>query len=133
MASISKAPLRVARPTNNIDTLLDLYGNGLKLQKVGEFGDHQGFDGIILGHAGCGYHLEFTKNDGHDAGRAPTRENLLIFYLPFKSDYDDTVANMEKVVGPAVQSLNPYWDDCGKTFEDPDSYRIVLAHMEWKA
>ena len=29
----------------------------------------------------------------------------------------------------AVKSFNPYWDQCGKTFEDPDGYRVVLANM----
>ena len=30
-----------------------------------------------------------------------------------------------------VPSYNPYWDQYGKTFEDPDGYRVVLANRTW--
>ena len=31
----------------------------------------------------------------------------------------------------ATPSLNPYWDVSGRTFEDPDGYRIVLQNAAW--
>ncbi|KAI5455636.1 prolyl endopeptidase [Mariannaea sp. PMI_226] len=129
---IAAAHLRVARPTNNIDALLKFYCDGLKFKKIGEFKDHDGFDGLILGHSGAGYHLEFTTKKGHDAGKAPTQDNLMVFYLPDKEAYHQAVLNMETAVGPAVASYNPYWDKCGKTFEDPDGYRVVLANQSWE-
>ncbi|WP_371418616.1 hypothetical protein [Acidisoma sp. S159] len=27
---------------------------------------------------------------------------------------------------PAVASFNPYWDQLGRTYEDPDGYRVVI-------
>jgi hypothetical protein len=30
-----------------------------------------------------------------------------------------------------VPSNNPYWDQNGKTFEDPDGYRVVLTNQSW--
>jgi hypothetical protein len=30
-----------------------------------------------------------------------------------------------------VASFNPYWDRDGRTFEDPDGYRIVLQNSAW--
>jgi hypothetical protein len=30
-----------------------------------------------------------------------------------------------------VPAFNPYWDRNGKTFEDPDGYRIVLQNAAW--
>ena len=30
-----------------------------------------------------------------------------------------------------VESYNSYWDVEGKTFEDPDRYRVVLANCPW--
>ncbi|VZI02750.1 unnamed protein product [Fusarium fujikuroi] len=115
-APIASAHLRVARPTNNIDALLPFYVDGLGFKKIGEFRDHDGFDGLMLGHKGAGYHLEFTAKRGHDAGRSPTQ---------------DTVTRMEKAGIVSVTSFNPYWDQCGKTFEDADGYRVVLANMSW--
>ncbi|KAK3684997.1 Glyoxalase/Bleomycin resistance protein/Dihydroxybiphenyl dioxygenase [Podospora appendiculata] len=129
--ALASAHLRVARPTNNIDALLPFYHDGLGFEVLGSFADHEGFDGIMLGHkaGGGGYHLEFTRSDYHDAGRAPTQDNLLIFYLPDEGGFAKAVSQMEQLGFPAVASLNPYWDRCGKTFEDPDGYRVVLANM----
>ena len=39
-------------------------------------------DGVMRGHEGASYHLEFTRKRGHTAGRAPTQDNLLVFYIP---------------------------------------------------
>ncbi len=39
-----------------------------------------------------------------------------------------------KAVGfEPVRSLNPYWDVRGRTFEDPDGYRVVLECADWPA
>jgi hypothetical protein len=32
-----------------------------------------------------------------------------------------------------VPSFNPYWDENGVTFEDPDGYRIVIQRGAWEA
>jgi hypothetical protein len=32
-----------------------------------------------------------------------------------------------------VRAFNPYWDRHGKTFADPDGYRVVLQHAAWPA
>jgi hypothetical protein len=32
-----------------------------------------------------------------------------------------------------VASFNPYWDNHGKTFADPDGYRVVLQNAAWPA
>ncbi|CAM1509758.1 Fc.00g000930.m01.CDS01 [Cosmosporella sp. VM-42] len=129
--SIATAHLRIARPTNNIEALLKFYGDGLGFKKIGDFYDHDGFDGIMLGHTGAGYHLEFTTQRGHDAGRAPTKDNLMVFYLPEKEGYEAAITSMADAGISPVTSLNPYWDGCGKTFEDADGYRVVLANMKW--
>lgn len=84
----------------------------------------------MLGHKGAGYHLEFTAKTGHAAGRAPTQDNLLVFYLPEEKEYAEAVARMERAGFGAVTSFNPYWDRCGRTFEDADGYRVVLASTE---
>jgi len=30
-----------------------------------------------------------------------------------------------------VNSLNPYWDVNGRTFVDPDGYRVVIQNKAW--
>ncbi|KAB5550929.1 prolyl endopeptidase [Coniochaeta sp. 2T2.1] len=125
--SIATAHIRIARPTNSIPTLLPFYTDGLGFSILATFQDHDGFDGVMLGHKGTGYHLEFTSHPGHDAERAWTKDNLLVFYLPDKKGFESAVTRMECAGFNAVQSLNPYWDRCGRTYEDADGWRVVLV------
>src|SRR2546421_7509989 len=73
---------RVARPTAHLTTIAAMYATGLDFTVLAEFHDHEGFDGIILGHPHSPYHLEFTTQRGHQVGKAPTQDHLLVFYLP---------------------------------------------------
>jgi hypothetical protein len=133
---ILQAHLRIARPTNFIQPLLPFYIQGLGFQVISSFTSHSGFDGVMLGHPQLPYHLEFTQEQNHDPGRAPTKDNLLVFYLPDKAEWERAVERMEKVkVGSnAVESYNPYWDAEGKgrTFEDEDEWRVVLWNGAWE-
>ncbi|MFY8151109.1 MAG: VOC family protein, partial [Hyphomicrobiales bacterium] len=54
--------LRVARPSNNLERLLPFYRDGLGFEVIGGFEDHNRWDGIMLGHPGWPYHLEFTRH-----------------------------------------------------------------------
>lgn len=132
-ANLGRAHLRVARPTNDLDAVTRFYRDGLGFKVVGQFKNHDGFDGVMLGHPGAGYHLEFTRKHGHAAGRAPSDDNLLIFYVPDRDEWERAVRRMEALGFNAVKSFNPYWDRSGKTYADPDGYRVVLQNAAWPA
>ena len=123
--------LRVARPSDDLEALLRFYRDGLGLTVLYRFADHDGFDGVMLGGEGAPYHLEFTRNRGHAAGRAPTADNLLVFYHPDAAGWADAVQRMRDAGFAPVPSFNPYWDRQGLTFEDPDGYRVVLQNAAW--
>lgn len=129
----SSIALRIARPTDDIDRLLPFYGAGLGLEVLYRFEDHEGFDGVMLGARGAPYHFEFTRARGHRAGRAPTEDNLLVFYLPDEEDWRASVERMRAAGFEPVRSFNPYWGRMGATFEDPDGYRVVLNRGSWAA
>lgn len=130
---LSKAHLRVARPTDQLAEVVKFYRDGLGFTVLYEFTDHDGFDGVMLGHRGAAYHLEFTQKKGHRAGRAPSEDNLLVFYLPDADLWKKAVARLQAAGHQPVKAFNPYWDKKGKTFEDPDGYRIVLQNTSWSA
>ena len=123
--------LRVARPSDDIDALLPFYRDGLGLTVLYRFDDHDGFDVVMLGHEKAPYHFEFTRARGHTAGRAPTEDNLVIFYLPDGGEWQAAVDRMQAAGFAAVPAFNPYWDRDGLTFEDPDGYRVVLQRAAW--
>lgn len=124
--------LRVARPTDNLEVIAKMYEEGLGFDRLSEFRNHQGFDGVILGLRSHSYHLEFTQCKGEIAGKAPTKDNLLVFYVPGKTEWLRACKDMEHAGFRCVESFNPYWDVCGKTFEDIDGYRVVIQNEQWR-
>ena len=123
--------LRVARPTNNLAAVRHFYITGLGLAELYAFAAHDGFDGLILGHPQAPYHLEFTCQAGHQVPPAPTTENLLVFYYSEAATWQAAVAQMEGAGYQSVGAHNPYWERQGRTFEDPDGYRVVLQQAAW--
>lgn len=130
---LCRAHLRVARPTDDLAAVVAFYRDGLGLDVLYEFADHDGFDGVMLGRKGTAYHLEFTCRTGHRAGRARTSENLLVFYLPDEAEWWAAVDRLQRAGHQPVKASNPYWDKRGRTFEDPDGYRVVLQNESWPA
>lgn len=52
--------IRIAKPTINLCEITRMYIEGLGFELLGEFNNHNGFDGRIIGHKNHCYHLEFT-------------------------------------------------------------------------
>ncbi|MGL5386601.1 MAG: VOC family protein [Serratia sp. (in: enterobacteria)] len=129
---VANAVLRIARPTDHLTTIAEMYCQGLGFEQLGAFEDHQGFDGIMLGHPHHAYHLEFTHHRGVRVGRAPTQDNLLVFYLPEIASWRRGCDQMLASGFQLVPAYNPYWDVHGQTFEDLDGYRVVLQARAWQ-
>ena len=49
--------LRIARPARDLDRTIAMYRDGLGLELLGSFHDHEGFDGAMLGRRGLQYHF----------------------------------------------------------------------------
>jgi catechol 2,3-dioxygenase-like lactoylglutathione lyase family enzyme len=124
--------LRIARPTDKLDEVVRFYTDGLGFQILDRFENHEGFDGVMVGLSGENYHFEFTHKKGYFVGCAPTQDNLIVFYLPDRSEWDRAVIKMNKFGYKTVPAYNRYWDIDGATFEDPDGYRVVLQNAEWE-
>lgn len=132
MSVLAQAHLRIARPTDKMAEIVRFYCDGLGFELIGSFEDHEGFDGVMLGDRGGAYHLEFTSEREKLSGRAPSAENLLVFYLPDSVEWRQAVERMIANGFEPVKSHNPYWDMNGKTFEDADGYRVVLQQAGWR-
>ena len=125
--------LRVVRPTDNLPEILRFYRDGLGLEVLDSFEDCNGLDAAFLGTPGGMYHFAFTHYHDQPAGKAPTQDNLLVFYLPDADVWRQAVERMQRHGYEPVKAYNPYWDVNGQTFEDPDGYRVVLQHASWDA
>jgi catechol 2,3-dioxygenase-like lactoylglutathione lyase family enzyme len=123
--------LRVARPVSNLARTVAMYCEGLGLRVLGCFEAHEGFDGAMLGRAGMQYHFEFTHCRTHPSAPTPTNEDLVVFYVPDVTAWQAACAAMMAAGFKQVTSFNPYWEVQGRTFVDPDGYRVVLQNSEW--
>ncbi|MFT3769723.1 MAG: VOC family protein [Minicystis sp.] len=119
--------VRWARPTDRLPELERFYCEGLGLRKLGGFEGHAGYDGIFIGLPGLGYHLEFTRHEHGSPCPAPTRDNLLVFYLGEEAAVRRVAARLAEMGYPAVEPENPYWIGKSVTIEDPDGWRVVLV------
>jgi len=108
-----------------------MYCAGLGLRVLGSFEDHEGFDGVMLGKAGGLYHFEFTSCRTHPVAPHPTEEDLVVFYVPDREEWERCCSAMRDAGFLRVPSFNPYWDLRGCTFQDPDGYRVVLQQESW--
>jgi catechol 2,3-dioxygenase-like lactoylglutathione lyase family enzyme len=126
-SALKPTRFRVARPTDQLDAIRKFYVDGIGLKVIGEFENHDGYDGLILGAAEPGYEIEFTTHSNGSPCPAPTLDNLLVFYLSTATDFADATARMNRLSHSPVESENPYWDRCGLTYQDPDGWRVTLV------
>jgi hypothetical protein len=118
--------LRVARHTTNLQPLIDFYTKVIGLEIIGEFKNHNNYDGVFIGGKEAAWHLEFTvSNDKPD--HYPDEEDLLVFYAKSEEEYNTlkeniTAHNIEQLV-----PKSPYWKENGITIADPDGFRLVIA------
>jgi catechol 2,3-dioxygenase-like lactoylglutathione lyase family enzyme len=119
---------RIARPTDQLEKVVEFYRDGVGLEVVGSFEKHSGYDGVMLGLPAASYHLEFTQHVNGSPCPAPTEDNLLVFYIPDKAKRDSIVSRLKDMGYPQVKPENPYWKKDGITVADPDGWRIVLQN-----
>lgn len=119
--------VRVARHTERLDAVVGFYRDGLGLPEIGRFQSHDGYDGVFLEIPGTGAHLEFTAGYRH-AAPEPHPESLLVLYV---GDQQALEAIAARLGSDPVPPANPYWAEHGRTFEDPDGFRVVLVPERW--
>jgi catechol 2,3-dioxygenase-like lactoylglutathione lyase family enzyme len=126
-AALPVRQVRIARPTDRLEAIVEFYRDGLGLAELFRFEDHAGYDGVMLGLPGTDYHLEFTRHHDGSPGRAPSLDNLIVLYFDSAGEAQDVAARLERLGHRAVPAENPYWaEHGGVTVEDPDGWRVVL-------
>jgi hypothetical protein len=121
---------RVARPTDDLAALRAFYVEGLGLLERGTFRGHEGYDGLLVGAPEAAWEIEFTRHEAGSACPAPSRDNLLVFYLADGAAVAAVQARLRARGLEPVAPANPYWAAKGPTYEDPDGWRVVLFNVQ---
>ena len=122
--------IRVARPTDKLGEVVAFYRDGLGLPVIAHFENHSQYSGVILGTPIENVHLEFTHAEAGSPCPAPSKDNLLVFYIPQDRLFAEAVKRMKDHGYQPSEPENPYWKDKSLTFEDPDGWRTVVYHGE---
>ncbi len=122
--------IRFARPTDKLSEVVSFYRDGLGMPVIGHFENHAGYSGVMLGMPNEQVHLEFTHGEGGSPCPAPTKDNLVVIYIPDPQTYTEALKQMRDQGHMPVAPENPYWKDKSETFEDPEGWRVVLYNGE---
>lgn len=123
--------VRIARPTTQLKKVVEFYERGIGLRRIGEFHNHAGYSGVMLGLPNADYHIEFTENSYADNKLPkPDEDALLVFYIPDKETIGRLVVKLGALGYFPVAPANPYWEYNAVTIEDPDGWRVVFAEQE---
>lgn len=119
--------VRIARPTDRLEEVVAFYEIGLGLPRLGDFEDHAGYSGVMIGFPDASVHLEFTRHDEGSPGTAPSDDNLLVLYVPDRAAIEACVDRLRSMGHHSVPPANPYWEGRSLTVPDPDGWRLVLV------
>lgn len=122
---------RVARHTNNLERIAKFYSEILGFEILGEFRDHEDYDGVFLGLNDSNWHLEFTKSK-EPANHKFDEDDILVFYPSTNMEYHQLKDRITEHGIEQIASKNPYWNTNGIMFFDPDGYRIVISPLRIK-
>lgn len=117
---------RSARHTNNLAPIINFYTNILDLKILGDFKDHDNYDGVFLGIPGADWHLEFTVSN-EQANHKPDEDDLLVFYASSVTEYEAILKKFAENNIQPIEAKNPYWRIHGTNFLDPDGFGIMIA------
>lgn len=126
------AAMRTARPTTDLPRIRRFYEEVVGLPVLGDFADHDGFDGAIFGVPDGRAQLELVASP-HGEAPAPTGEDALVLYADDAEAAAALATRLREAGAPEVTlatdpTLNPYWPSNGATcFTDPDGYRLVVV------
>ena len=117
---------RYARHSSKIESLVYFYTSILEFSVLGEFKNHEGYDGVFLGIEGENWYLEFTQNEDLPVSIFD-EDDVLVFYPENIDQYNKILENVKNFDVPLLQPKNPYWIDKGICFEDCEHYKIVVS------
>lgn len=106
--------------------MLGFYTEVIGLRVLGQFENHDKYDGVFLGFPDADWEIEFTVSD-EGPGHTSDEDDLVVFYFETQSEIDAIVKRgVQNGVLP-VKAKNPYWNANAMILPDPDGFLVALA------
>lgn len=121
--------LRVARHTNNLEKIEDFYVNILGFERLGGFQNHNNYDGVFIGKPDLDWHFEFTQSETK-ADHKFDEDDIIVLYPDTIKKYNMLLESLLENGITKITAINPYWNENGQMFQDPDGYRIVISPLK---
>lgn len=121
--------LRIARHTNNLEKIEDFYITILGFERLGGFQNHNNYDGVFIGKPKLDWHFEFTKSS-EKANHHFDEDDILVLYPETILEYNRLINSVLENNISIITSKNPYWNENGKMFLDPDGFRIIVSDIK---
>ncbi|AWM14893.1 prolyl endopeptidase [Flavobacterium sediminis] len=121
--------LRVARHTDDLEGLIHFYTKILELEIIGDFRNHNHYDGVFLGKKDQNWHLEFTTSKDKTTHHSD-EDDLMVFYPTDESTYQSILKNIENQQIKKEKAKNPYWNENGILIRDPDGFGIIVSPLK---
>lgn len=117
---------RYARHTNDLNKIEKFYTEIIGLEKLGNFENHENYNGLFLGFPNQDWHLEFTTSNDNTKSKFD-EDDILVFYLNSEYEIEEIKNRIIKNKISIEKSKNPYWNKYGIQISDPDNYKIIFA------
>ena len=86
--------LRFARHTDQLEDLIRFYSQVLNFEILGDFRNHDDYDGVFLGLPNTDWHIEFTTSK-EKTSHTFDDDDILVFYPKSMSHYEALQANLK--------------------------------------
>jgi hypothetical protein len=120
---------RLARHTNQLETIINFYAHILGFKVLGDFQAHDGYDGVFIGLPGENWHLEFTSTN-EAVVHHWDEDDLMVFYPDTMNSYQQILTSLHSNEVMEKIPKNPYWRINGKLFKDPDGFGIIVSPIK---
>lgn len=118
--------LRMVRHTSDLNHIKDFYEAILGFRLEIAFKTKGGYMGVIMRHGHSDWCLEFIVSQ-YVPVHTTDEDDLIVLYYDSQSEYNKIIETFNHYRIREFAPLNPYWEDRGKLYKDPDGFRVMIC------
>jgi catechol 2,3-dioxygenase-like lactoylglutathione lyase family enzyme len=122
--------LRIGRPSMDLERAERFWTQGVGMSTLYRSSRADPLNLVMVGFPDEAWHIELTHDPGNAHVPETTDEDLVVLYFDGEIP-SGLIDRLCEHGGTPVRHSNPYWNEWGHTFRDPDGYHLVLCRRGW--